>query len=523
MVITHPLKTRFEARILDITAGVSVVILNEEEATENDIFTGDRLVVDNRGKQTIATVDVSKTIVKRGEIALFADVAEKIEAKRGDKLVVAQTGSPASIDLIKKKMDGGVLQEHEIKTIIDELMENKLTDVELSSFITSLYIRGLNTEETVALTKAIVRSGKTLELGDAHPIVDKHCTGGVAGNRTTMLIVPIVAAAGLYMPKTSSRSITSAAGTADTMEVLANVEFTLEEMKKIVLKTHGCIAWGGGMNLASADDKLIKIRHPMRLDPKGVMVASVLAKKKAVGAELVAIDIPVGRGAKITSMDVANELAREFIVISAKLGMKSEVFITYGRDPVGCGIGPALECRDVLEALQGRGPADLVQKSCKLAGAILEMGGKAEPGRGYAIALELLQNGKAYQKMKEIIEVQGGNPNVKPDDLPIGQYREQFYAQEDGRIHLVDNKAVNRIARAAGAPKSKGSGMILHVESGDKVKKGQLLFEIISESETKLSFASELAKDINPIELEAVILGKMGETGVFEWKPETAR
>lgn len=521
-MIIHPLRTKFAVRTLDITAGVSVVILNEEEATENDIFAGDRLIVDNGGKQAVVTVDVSKTIVKRGEIVLFADVAEKIGAKQGDMLTLAQTGHPASIEFIKKKMDGGILQENEIDTIISELMENKLTDMELASFITSLYIRGLNTEETVALTKAIVNSGQTLDLG-VHPVVDKHCTGGVAGNRTTMLIVPIVAAAGLYIPKTSSRSITSASGTADTMEVLANVDLTLEEMKRIVLKTHGCIAWGGGMNLASADDRLIKIRHPMRLDPKGVMVASVLAKKKAVGAEFVAIDIPVGRGAKITSMDLANELAREFVVISAKLGMKSEIFITYGRDPVGCGIGPALECRDVLEALQGRGPADLVQKSCKLAGAILEMGGKAESGRGYAIALQLLQNGKAYEKMKEIIEMQGGNPNVKPDDLPIGQYREQFYAQEDGRIHLVDNRAVNRIARAAGAPKSKGSGMILYVESGDKVKKGQLLFEIVSESETKLSFASELAKDINPIELEAVILGKMGETGVFEWKPETAR
>ncbi len=517
----HKLKTKFEARVFDVRTGTNIVLLNEDEAHENGIYTADRVIVERDLKQAVAIVDVSSTMVKRGEVGLFADIAEKLGVKRGDQLTLSPTGQPASIEIIKKKMDGRMLEPKEIETVITELMDNKLSDVELASFITSLYIRGLGTDETVALTKAIVNSGKTLELG-VHPVVDKHCTGGVAGNRTTMLIVPIVAASGLYMPKTSSRSITSAAGTADTMEVLAKVELSLEEMKRIVLKTRGCIAWGGEMNLAAADDKLIRIRHPLRLDPKGVMVASVLAKKKSVGADYVVIDIPVGRGAKIESMEMANDLAREFIVIGAKLGMKCEVFITYGRDPVGEGIGPALECRDVLKALQGSGPSDLTQKSCKLAGAVLELSGKVEPGRGYAVSLDLLQSGKAYEKMKEIIEAQGGNPKVKPDDLPIGQYRHQIFAEADGRIHLVDNQAVNRIARAAGAPKSKGAGMILHVESGDKVKKGQLLYEIVSESETKLSEAIDMVEEVNAIELEEIILGRMGENRVFEWKPEKA-
>ncbi|MDD5318190.1 MAG: thymidine phosphorylase, partial [Candidatus ainarchaeum sp.] len=225
-------------------------------------------------------------------------------------------------------------------------------------------------------------------------------------------------------------------------------------------------------------------------------------------------------GAKIQSMDAANDLAREFLVISARLGMKSEVLITSGRDPVGMGIGPGLECRDVLKSLQGGGPSDLVTKSCKLAGAVLELCGKVDPGRGSEVAMGLLTSGKAYEKMKEIIEAQGGNPDVKLDDLPVGKFTEKFYAEADGRIHLVDNKVVNRIARAAGAPASKGAGMILHMESGDKVKKGELLYEIVSESEAKLSYAIDVAKETNPIELEAVILGKLGDTGRFEFKPK---
>jgi AMP phosphorylase len=516
----HAVKGRFRVRVLDITAGLNIILLNEGEAHQNDIYTSDRVMIEKGGRSIQALVDVTSTAVKPGEAALFEEAAEKLGVRNGDEVKISQGELPVSVEFIKRKMDGAQLSQGEIDSIIGELMENKLSDVELASFITSLYIRGLNTEETVSLTRAIVKSGDTLDLGGAGPIVDKHCTGGVAGNRTTMLIVPIVAAAGLYMPKTSSRSITSAAGTADTMEVLTGVEFSIEELKKIVLDTHGCIVWGGAVNLAAADDRLIQIRHPMRLDPKGVMVASVLAKKKSVGAEYVVIDIPVGRGAKIQSMEAANDLAREFIVISAKLGMKSEVLITYGRDPVGKGIGPALECADVLDALQGRGPADLAQKSCRLAGAVMELCGKVDPGRGFDVASDILRSGKAYAKMKEIIEAQGGDPNVKVSDLPVGRFSEKFFTEKEGRIHLVDNHSVNRIARAAGAPESKGAGMRLYVESGDKVKKGDLLYEIVAESESKLSAAMEVAGENNPIELETVILGKMGESGLFQWKPK---
>jgi len=494
-----------KAKIFDIETGKNIVVLNEDEAREMDMLIGDRVLLTKGGKKCIAIVDLSTTLVKRGEIALFSDTSCGIGARHGEMIGVSITSNPASVEIIKKKMDGGNLRNDEIKNVIDEIMENKLSETELASFVVSLYIRGLSNDETVYLTNAIVGSGSTLDLG-VHPVVDKHCSGGVAGNRTTMVLVPIIAAAGLYIPKTSARSITSPAGTADTMEVLAPVTVKLDEMKDIVLKTHGCVVWGGAMDLAAADDKLIRIRNSMRLDPKGVLLASILAKKKSVGAEYVMIDIPVGRGAKIEDGRVANDLAKDFLEIGEKLGMKAECYVTVGNGPIGEGIGPALEARDVLKVLQGQGPYDLTEKSLVLAGALLELCGKVEKGRGYAVAGDLLKSGKALEKMREIIGAQGGNSKVKVEDIPIGSYKEGVKAVREGRIHHVDNKIISKIARAAGAPKSKGAGVLMHVRQGDKVKVGDVLFDIISESETKLSIALDIAAKSEAVEMEKVVL-----------------
>lgn len=341
------------------------------------------------------------------------------------------------------------------------------------------------------------------------PICIHNCIGGVAGNRTTMVIVPLLAAAGVYIAKTSSRAITSPAGTADTMEVLAPVVHPIDELRRIVLKTKGCIVWGGAINLAPVDDKLIRIRNTMHLDPRGLLLASIMGKKKAVGAQYLVVDIPVGRGAKIENESDGRSLANDFIQIGDRLGIKTRCLITDGSDPVGFGIGPALECADVLNVLEGKPPTELLEKSCLLAGHILEMVGRAEVGRGAEVALKLIQTGKALEKMREIIEAQGGNPKIKIEDLPIGQHRYAWKADRAGRVAHVDNKAIAKIARAAGAPKDVGAGVILRCETGDKVNVGDTLFEIVAESEAKLSFAIETAEKVKPFELQKIIIGKV--------------
>ena len=496
---------KVKVKYFDIVAGGPIVVLNEKEANMNGVYPNYRIKLHKGKRDATVVVDLSEKLVKPGEIGVFREVADMLGLKEGDKVKITHLPRPPSLDYIKKKMDGKVLKREEIFRIIDDLMANNLSKAELAAFITAVYIRGLTDDEVVYLTEAVANSGDILDI-DKEPIVDKHSIGGVTG-RVTMVMVPILAAAGLWIPKTSSRSITSAAGTADAMEVFAPVDLKIDELREVVLKTHGAIVWGGGMNLASADDKLIEIRHPFSLDPKGVLLASILAKKKAVNSQYLIIDMPVGRGAKIQDIKVAKSLAEDFINIGSRLGIKTEVAITDGSDPIGNGVGPALEGIDAFKVLAGEGPRDLKEKSCLLAGKLLEMTKFAKPGKGFDIAQRIIDSGKALSKFREIVEAQGGNGNIKVEDIPVGPYKYEVLAERSGRVSHVDNKILARLARAAGAPIDKGAGLYLHCERGDKVHKGDILFEIYAESEAKLDYAIKAYENgWNPIELQKIII-----------------
>lgn len=492
----------------EIEAGKYIAILNEEESIDMDMSLSDRILLGFKNKEVTAIVDTSKTIVEKGELGLYAEAADALGLKGGESIEIRHVPTPASIEYIRKKMDRRALTPDEIRTLVLETVENKLSEGELASFVAGAYINGFTIDETVALAQSMVETGESLNLG-VHPIADKHCVGGVAGNRTTMVIVPILAAAGIYIPKTSSRAITSASGTADTMEVLAPVVLDINDLRKAVLRTHGCVVWGGAINLAPVDDKLIRIRHSLHLDPRGLLLASILGKKKAVGAEYVVVDVPIGRGAKVEDEADGRSLAKDFIQVGERLAMKLRCLITDGSDPIGHGIGPALECRDVMNVLKGTGPIELLDKSCMLAGNIFELVGKAPVGKGADMALSIVKSGKAYDKLMEIVEAQGGNPKVKVDDLPIGEYKHEIKAEKAGRISHVDNRYISKIARAAGAPKDQGAGIILHCEMGDKVNAGDTLYEIVAESEAKLSFAINLLDGLRPVELQKVFIGSV--------------
>ncbi len=502
-----------QARKINIYTGKKIVVLNKREAQQNDIYAGYREIVRFRGKELAIVVDVAgDDVVKQGEIGVFKDVSDELEIGDNDIVEIVHLNRPASLEYIRKKLDKKELEQKEVETIISDLMNNRLSEGELGAWVSGMYINGLSDSEIVSLTDSIVASGDKLDLGKS-PVADKHCVGGVAGNRTTMITVPIIAAAGIYIPKTSSRAITSSAGTADTMEVLAKVDFKIEELKEIVLKSYGAMVWGGGLNLASADDKLIKIRNPLSLDPKGVLLSSILAKKKSVGAQHVAIDIPIGRGTKISSMQEAQELAQDFLKIGKMLDMNVEALITDGSEPVGNGIGPALEARDVLQVLEGAGPEDLRHKGLIISGKLLELAGKVEKRKGYEVAEHFIDSGKALAKMKEIIELQGGNPRVRSDDMPIGQYKYEVKAERAGKISHMDNKTISKIARIAGAPGDKGAGIYLCRLKGDRVEAGDLLFTIHSESEAKLEFAIKALENLEPVEMQKMLLDTVNEIG----------
>ncbi len=498
---------KFKVKKIDLaTGGIKVAVINKEDAQDMDIHGMDRIQINVDGRNITAIVDLTDTFVNPGYIGLFYEVYSKINVEDGEVVSVHPVEKPASVRYIRKKMDGVKLTKDEIFQIIQDLMDEKLSDVEASSFVAAAYMRGLDEDETIALTEAIVNSGETLHL-KAKRVFDKHCIGGVPGNRTTMLIVPIVASAGLVIPKTSSRAITSPAGTADTMEVLAPVALEKDKVEEVVNKANGCIVWGGAVNLASADDKLIRLRHPLSLDPRGMLLASIMAKKKAVGATDVIIDIPIGMGAKVQTRENGLDLAEDFKRIGGRLRMNIKTLLTNGSHPIGSAIGPAVEAREILRILNGEKVSlELVEKSCELAGILLEMGGKAEKGKGKDVAYSIINNGRALEKMREIIELQGGNPEIKPDEIPLGPVEETITAGRSGRIMHIDNKIISAMVRAAGAPKDKEAGMYLLVEEGDKIKEGQPLFTLYAKTQRKIEQAMGVYQERSPFQFERIIL-----------------
>lgn len=494
---------------INVYTGKRIIVLNKMQAGSHDIYLGYRTILKYDSKELAVMVDVSDDLVQHGEVGIYKDLLDELGIKSGAKIEIIHMDRPDSITHIRQKMDGKVLSKDEIQEIIQDLMDNKLSEVELAAWVSAVYIRGLSDSEIIGLTNSIVSSGEQMDFG-VKPICDKHCIGGVAGNRTSMIIVPIIAAAGLYIPKSSSRSITSAAGTADVMELLAPVDLKMDEVKDIVLKAKGCIVWGGGLNLASADDRLIRIRNPLKLDPEGLLISSILGKKKAVGATHVIIDIPIGRDAKIEGMDSARAMAKHFIKIGEGLGVDVEALITDGAEPIGKGVGVALEAKDTLEILEGKGgPDDLRHKSCVLASKLLELSGKVGKGKGYEVAERLITSGKALKKLKEIIALQGGDPKISSKDIEPGKYTYDYIAASNGKIYHVDSKTISKICRIAGAPMDKYAGILLHKSRGDSVKKGEKLFTVYASSDAKLEFAIKALKDLEPVEMQKIILGVM--------------
>lgn len=471
-----------------------VAVFSSKDALKLDLHAGDRVKISNplinNDLPITALVDISdEPSIKESHIGLFAETFQELQLKNGQKIEITAFEKPISVDYIKSKLNGERLSSKQIDTIIRDVVEDDLSDIELTYLVAASHIHGLSDQETADLTKAIVKNGKTIKFTKG-TIVDKHCIGGVPGNRTTLLIVPIIACTGLKIPKTSSRSITSPSGTADTMEILANVTVPAEKLKKIAEKEGGFISWGGGVDIAAADDHIIKVRHPLSLDPEGMMLASIMGKKYAVGSKHVLIDIPIGPDVKVKTEHEAKHLKYRFEAIGKLLKMKVKVIFTDGTQPIGNGIGPSLEAIDVFKVLNNAAdaPKDLIQKSLKMAGIILEMANKAKPRQGYKKAKEILESGQALKKFQQIVKIQGKSKY----ELRPGKYKIDFKSNQDGTIRAINNKEISKLARIAGAPIDKYAGVLMHSKIGAKVQKDQLLYTVYSDSKNKLNEVKKL-------------------------------
>ncbi len=493
---------------IDVEVGGFEIILNEEDAKELGLYPQDRVKVGKKGSLTTAIVNLSQSMIKPGEIGMFVEISEKLGVKNGDKVKIVPTTRPLSVDFIKKKIYGEKLTKDEIYQIIKDIVDDNLSTIELASYVTAIQIRGMDMDETEWMTMAMVDTGETLDF--EYTVFDVHSIGGVPGNKYAPIAVPIAAAAGLKIPKTSSRAISSAAGTADLMEVLTNVELSIEDIRRIVDDVGATLAWGGAVNLAPADDKIVHVEYPLGIDPHSQVLASVMAKKKAVGADFMVLDIPMGPETKVPDEKTARKYAMDFISLGERLGITIEAAVTYGGQPVGRAIGPALEAREAMQAMEGKPVSNsLIEKATDIAGMLLELGNVVERGEGKDFAKEILKSGKARDKFLEIINAQGSKGIERSEDVPIGKYKAEIHSPECGYISIVSNKALVKIARAAGAPKDKGAGILLNKKKSEKVDKGEILYVVYADSKAKLDEAVKLAKMLKPLKIEGMLLERI--------------
>ncbi len=453
-----------------------VVISRRSTALRPEVFRGfSRVELRANSKVMLATLLLTDDgIVAPDELGLAEPAFRRFGAPSGSPVTVTPATPPESLDAVRAKIQGRALNAAEIGAIVEDIAHYRYSDMEIAAFLIGS-ASFMTSGELLALSRAMANAGTQLKW-DHSIVVDKHCIGGIPGNRTSMIVVPIVAAHGLMIPKTSSRAITSPAGTADTMEVLARVDLGVEEMKDVVNGCHGCLVWGGHVNLSPADDILISVERPLAIDTREQMVASIMSKKLAAGSTHLLIDLPVGPAAKLTSTVEAMRLRKLFEFVGDHFGIAVEVVITDGRQPIGNGIGPVLEAQDVMAVLTNdpAAPRDLREKSLRLAAHLLEYDPELRGGTGYARARDLLDSGAALKQMHKIIEAQG--PSGSRTD--IGNLTADIPASGDGVVETIDCLRLNRLARTAGAPIDKGAGIKVFKKIGDRVEQGEPLYRI---------------------------------------------
>lgn len=447
-----------------------------------------RILVTYKEKSIIATLNLVKSdLLDQGSAGLSEHAWNELGAVEGELIEVAYAPPLTSFSYVRSKIYSHELESSQIMNIIQDIEKGWYADIHIASFLTASAGGRLTLNEVKNLTKAMVESGQQLTWS-SDMIVDKHCVGGLPGNRTSPIIVSIVAAYGLKMPKTSSRAITSPAGTADTMEVLTPVAMSLEKMKQVVEEEGGCLTWGGALSLSPVDDTLITVERVLDLDSEGQLVASILSKKLAAGSTHVVIDMPIGPTAKVRSQTMAEELKRILVQVGWEFGLIVKVVFTDGTQPIGNGIGPALEARDVVDVLkcESHAPQTLRNRSLLLAGQVLEFSPHVKEGEGVHIATDILDSGKAWEKFQAICHAQGGMK-----DIPVAQYIRPFNADTAGVVTEIDNRRLAKLAKLAGAPVDVVAGVELKVHLGDRVKIDDVLFTVHAYSSGELEYAMQ--------------------------------
>ncbi|MCL4744354.1 MAG: phosphonate metabolism protein/1,5-bisphosphokinase (PRPP-forming) PhnN [Burkholderiaceae bacterium] len=439
-----------------------------------------------------SSVHVTRTepLLAEDEIGLSRRAFEDLGVPEGARVAIRRMSAPSSRDALRAKLRGAVLDQAQYAALLGDIVEGRYPDSEVGAFLVAA-TRGLTDDEVVSLAR-VRASFMTKMRWDEPIVVDKHSIGGIPGSRVTLIVIPLVAAHGLAIPKTSSRAITSAAGTADAMEVLARVDLSADEVRETVRRARGCIAWNGRLNHSALDDVMNTITRPLGIDSNRWSVASILSKKLTAGSTHVIIDLPYGPQAKLATRAEALDFGQLFERVGRSLGLVVEAHATDGSAPIGRGIGPALEVRDVLQVLgnDAGAPHDLREKALDFAGRILSWDpAVATAAAGRARAETLLRSGAALAKFDEIVEAQGRHDSpVRPASITHA-----VRAKGARRVARIDIAQISEIARRAGAPLDKAAGIDLRARVGDTVADGEAMYLIHASAAAELAQAAAVA------------------------------
>ena len=497
----------------DALTSEPTVIMNSDDCLNLGVGPTDRVRISNVGS-TVTTVLIADSMVQKGTLLMPGYEMARCSLDDGDEAEVEYSPMPESIRSIRRKIDGLTLDEEELGSIVTDIFHGDLSQKEIIAFISAFNVNNSDMVEIAGLTRAMVSTGTTVDLGKG-PLYDFHSLGGVPGNKITPIVVSIVASQGMRIPKLSSRAVSSACGTSDYVDTFCDIEMDAASLKASVEKTGGVFACGNE-DYAPVGRSIIDAERPMGIDPRPMMMASIMSKKVAIGTTHLLIDIPMGPGTKVPDLDVAEEYGSAFMELGKTLGIKVECAVTYGGQPLGRSIGPILEARECIRILEnGNGDADVVEKACGMAGMLLEMGGMDD---GFERAREILRSGEAHRKFLEIVEVQHGDPALRSDCLVPGMFFKDIHAKRSGFVQYIDSASIVAIAKGAGAPADVGAGIEFMHKVGDEVSKGDVLFRVYAENEAKLERAISSARSRRPMRVdvrrpkglpESVIVRKM--------------
>ena len=400
-----------------------------------------------------------------------------------------------AVDIIEKKRNGLELTDEEIKWIIDNYTNDSIPDYQMSALLMAIYFQGMNKHEAATMTKAMVESGDQIDLSEIEGIkVDKHSTGGV-GDTTTIILAPLVASVGAPIAKMSGRGLGHTGGTLDKLEAIPgfHIELTSDEFIDAVNK-HKIAVIGQTGNLTPADKRIYALRDVTgTVNSIPLIASSIMSKKIAAGSDAIVLDVKVGSGAFMKTVEDANRLGQTMVEIGEKVGRRTMVVVSDMSQPLGRAIGNALEVKEAIETLRGEGPEDLTELVLTLGSQMVVLGGKAETlDEARSLLEEAIQSGKALDKLKEFLTTQGGDANVVDDPslLAHAKYQIELPAQRSGKISEMQAEKIGIASMLLGAGRASKEdeidmavGIVLNKKIGDDVKEGESILTIHSNRE----------------------------------------